>query len=109
VTLESRIFGNIPSDHPVLAEIIDAMRKWTVIEFVYRTKAGDGLYYCVAPFGLKEIGGRWYLFGFDYRNHLYIFDVANITDTGLHWATFSLPETLDFGRIADRYSPAQVE
>jgi len=101
---ESRIIGNIPKDNQILAEIIEAMRKWTVIEFIYRTKENDEFYYCVAPFGLKEIAGRWYLFGFDRENHLRIFDIAHITDgTGFYWATFNLPETLDFGRIADRY------
>lgn len=111
MTLESRILGNVPSDHQVLAEIIDAMRRWTVIEFIYRTKENDELYYCVAPFGLKEIDGRWYLFGFDRENHLRIFDIANIKDgTGLYWATFSLTKTLDFERIADRYFiPERIE
>jgi len=39
--LESRILGNIPSGHPVLAEIIDAMRKRTVIGFICRTKVAN--------------------------------------------------------------------
>ncbi len=104
MTFGSRILGNIPSDHQVLAEIFDAMRGWTVIEFIYRTKENEKFYYSVVPFGLKEIEGKWYLFGFDREDHLHIFDIANIKDgTGLYWATFSLPETLDFGRIAERY------
>lgn len=109
MTLESRILGN-PPDNDLFAEIIDAMREWAVIELIYRTKANDELFYYVAPFGLKEAGGKWYLFGFDRENHLLIFDTANIADADRYWATFSLPETLDFGRIADRYfSPKRIE
>nr|WP_298062809.1 WYL domain-containing protein [uncultured Rikenella sp.] len=99
------------NDHPVFAELIDAMRKWTVIEFIYRTKENHESYSCVAPFGLKEIGGRWYLFGFDREDHLHIFDIANRTeDPELFWATFSVPEMLDFGRFAERYfTPERVK
>ena len=110
MTLESRILGTLLGDYPVLAMIIKAMREWTVIEFTYRTKANNECYYCVAPFGLKETDGKWYLFGFDRENHLLIFDIANIMDGDLYWETFSLPETLSFQRIADRYfSPERIE
>lgn len=105
MTLESRIVGNLPSGDEVLADIVEAMRKWMVIEFIYLTKEEIKTYFCIAPLGLKAIGATWYLFGFDRENHLLIFDRANITDDGIgeYWATFSLPETLDFQRIADRY------
>lgn len=110
MTLESRILGTPPHNDSILTKIIEAMREWTVIEFTYRTKANDECYYYVAPFGLKETEGKWYLFGFDRENHLLIFNIANIMDEDLYWETFSLPETLSFQRIADRYfSPDRIE
>lgn len=112
MTFESRIIGNLPSDNQNLINIVDAMRKWTVIEFLYYTKEKIKTYFCIAPLGLKEIDGKWYLFGFDREDRLRIFDTTNITDDGigLYWATFSLPETLHLERIATRYfSPERVE
>lgn len=108
--LESCILGTPLGNHPVLAKIIKAMREWTVIEFIYRTKANDECYYCVAPFGPKETDGKWHLFGFDREAYLLIFDIANIMDVDRYWETFSLPELLDFGRIVGRYfSPERIE
>ncbi len=112
MTLESRIIGDIPNDDQLLADIVEAMRRWKVIEFIYLTKEEIKTYFCIAPLGLKAIDAKWYLFGFDRENHLLIFDRTSITNDGIgeFWATFSLPETLDFQRIATLYfSPERVE
>lgn len=106
MTLKPCIIENLPNDNHDFT-----MRTWLAIEFSYVTKKKIETDFCIAPLGSKEIDGRWYLFGFDLDKHLLIFDMANITDEiGFFFGIFSLPETLDFERIATQYfSPERVE
>lgn len=106
MTTESSTIGNVSNDDHDFT-----MRTWLAIEFSYFTKEKIKTDFCITPLGSKEINGRWYLFGLDLDKHLRIFDMANITDEiGFFFDIFSLPETLDFERIATRYfSPKRVE
>lgn len=85
----------------VKQRIVEAIGMQKVLEITYRLDGGNDRYFAVAPVGIEERDGRFYLLALDRHDDGYAFDVARIATIGEYWAGYSLCNGFNIEMLED--------